>query len=338
MTATSTATARAHGTTPTAGARLTRGLLRRGPILMFALVLAYIAARSPAFLSSANLLASLVQAAPIAIVSFGLAAVVMGGGDDVVAGGIDLSIPAGAALATAIISDQLTNLGAGFAQAVLLASVAALLVGVVNAFLITVVGLTSILSTLATYATVVGIVRVLTANRRINVDHPSILFFRDERFLGVPMVVVLMLVAFGAFAFVMHRTPYGVRVQAVGGNRDAAETSGLRARPYTASTFVLAGAAAGIAAVALTARGSGMSPGIDERLMIDMVLATFLGATFSPRNVVTVPGALLGAVLVALMSNGLILLRIDNSWVDGMKGVLILIVVASAALQQRERS
>ncbi|MFU8839817.1 MAG: ABC transporter permease [Nitriliruptoraceae bacterium] len=318
--------------------RVRRALLRRGPLVMFGIVLVYIASQSSAFLSSTNLLSSLVQAAPIAIVSFGLAAVVMGGGDDVVAGGIDLSIPAGAALATAILSDQLTNAGAGLPRAFLLAAMAALVVGVVNAFLITVVGLTSILSTLATYATVVGVVRVLTENRRINVDHPTILFVRDERLLGIPMVVVLMLLAFAGFAFLLHRTPYGMRIQAVGGNRDAAETSGIRPRPYIASTFLLGGLAASVAAIALTARGSGMSPGIDERLMIDMVLATFLGATFSPRNVVTVPGALLGAVLVALLSNGLILLRIDNSWVDGMKGVLILVVVASAALQNRERS
>ena len=61
--------------------------------------------------------------------AFGLAAVVMGGGDDVVAGGIDLSVPAGAALATAILSDQLTNAGASFAWALLLATGAALIVG-----------------------------------------------------------------------------------------------------------------------------------------------------------------------------------------------------------------
>src|SRR6056297_770459 len=118
-----------------------RFLVRRGPLLLFGLLLAYLAVRSPAFLSSSNLLSSLIQAAPIAIVSFGLAAVVIGGGDDVVAGGIDLSIPAGAALATAVISDQLTNAGASFPEAFLLAAVAALVVGVVNAFLITVVGL-----------------------------------------------------------------------------------------------------------------------------------------------------------------------------------------------------
>jgi ribose transport system permease protein len=331
-------TAMEMSSTDSPGRRVQRFLLARGPLLMFALVLGYIALRSTAFLSASNLMSSLTQAAPIAILSFGLAAVVMGGGDDVVSGGIDLSIPATAAMATAIVSDQLTNAGSSLASALLLALVAALVVGLVNAVLITVVGLTSILATLATYATVVGIVRVVTQNRRINVDHASIVFFRDEQLLGVPMVVVLMLICYAAFGFLLHRTAFGMHTQAVGGSRDAAETSGIRSRPHIASTFLIASVAAAIAAIALTARGSGMSPGIDERLMIDMVLATFLGAAFSLRNVVTVTGALLGAILVALLSNGLILLRVDNSWVDGMKGALILVVVASAAMQNRKQS
>ena len=83
------------------------------------------------------------------------------------------------------------------------------------------------------------------------------------------------------------------------------------------------------------ARGSGMSPGIDERLLVDMVLATFVGAAFSARNVVTVLGSMLGAVLVAFMATGLILNLVDNSWVDGWKGLLILLVVIAAALQTR---
>lgn len=315
-----------------------RFLARRGPLVLFAVLLAYLAYRSPAFLTTTNILASLTQAAPIAIVAFGLAAVVIGGGDDVVAGGIDLSIPAGAALAAAIVSEQLSNQGASFAWALLLATAAALVVAAVNVVLVTVVGLTSILSTLATYATVVGVIRVYTSNRRINVDDSTVLFVRDARLLGLPMPVWLMLLAAVVFTVLLHRTAFGMRLQAVGGNQEAAATSGIRPRPYIAASFLLAGVAAAAASVVLVARGSGFSPGIDERLLVDMVLATFVGAAFSPRNVVTVPGAMLGAVLVALLSNGLILMRVDNSWVDGFKGVLILIVVAAAALQNRQRA
>jgi ribose transport system permease protein len=285
--------------------------------------------------SAQNITSALIQASPIAIVAIGLSLVVIGGGDDVVVGGIDLSIPAGAALATAIISDQLTNRDASFIYAVALGILAAITVGAVNAFLVTVVGLTPILTTLATYASVVGIVRTLTANRRINVEDPTILWIRDSDLGGVPVPVLMMLLVFLGFGFLVHRTAYGMKLQTVGGSVDAALSVGLKPRPYVASSFIWAGFAAGIAGILLVARGSGMSPGIDERLLVDMVLATFVGAAFSARNVVTVLGAMLGAVLVAFMSTGLILNRVDNSWVDGWKGLLILLVVIAAALQTR---
>lgn len=310
-------------------------LVRRGPLLLFAVLLLILAIGSPTLVSPQSISSALIQASPIAIVAIGLSLVVIGGGDDVVVGGIDLSIPAGAALATAIISDQLTNRGASFFYAVTIAMIAAVAVGVVNAFLVTVVGLTPILTTLATYASVVGIVRTLTANRRINVEDPTILWIRDTAIVGVPVPVIIMLITFALFGFLVHRTGYGMKLQTVGGSVDAAISVGLKPRPLVASSFIWGGVAAGIAGILLVARGSGMSPGIDERLLVDMVLATFVGAAFSARNVVTVLGSMLGAVLVAFMATGLILNRVDNSWVDGWKGLLILLVVIAAALQTR---
>lgn len=319
-------------------ARRVRGfLIRRGPLLLFAALLIYLALGSPVVLSEGNITSSLIQAAPIAVVAFGLAVVVMGGGDDAIAGGIDLSIPGAAALATVVISDRLTIGGWSFVPAFLLGVLVAVTVGIVNAVLVAVVGLTPILATLATYVSVVGIARVVSQNRRIDVTDPTILAIRDGEVLGVPAPVILLTVIFLAFLFVMHRTTYGRHIQAVGGSRDAAISSGISVRRLSASTFVVAGVAAGVAAILLIARGSGSSPGIDERLLVDMVLATFVGAAFSPRNVVTIPGALLGALLVSFMSNGLILNRVANSWVDGWKGVLILLVVSAAALQNREK-
>ncbi len=313
-------------------------LIRRGPLVLFALLLAYLAIFAKGFWTASNLEASLIQAAPIAIVSYGLAVVIIGGGDDIVVGGIDLSLPASAALGTAIVADGLANQGWSLWFSLLLALAVALLVGVINAILVSGVGLSAILTTLATYATVVGVIRVYTSNRRITVGGPTIEFLREGRVLGIPVPVLIMLAAFVVFYFIVHRTKYGMRLQAVGGSAEAARTSGINPNRYLASAFPLAALAAAIATVPLVARGSGMSPGIDEQLMIDMVLAAFLGASFSARNVVTIYGALLGAVLVALLSNGLILLRVDNSWIDGVKGALILIVVASASLQNRVKS
>ena len=79
------------------------------------------------------------------------------------------------------------------------------------------------------------------------------------------------------------------------------------------------------------ARGSGSSPGSEESLLLEMVLATFLGAAFSPRRVVTVWGAILGAVLVSALSVGFISIGVNVFWTGCIKGGLILLVVASAS-------
>ena len=312
-------------------------LIRRGPLLLFAILIIVLALGSNSFLSGPSINSSLVQAAPIAIIAMALSLVVMGGGDDVVAGGIDLSLPGSAALATAIISDQLTNQGSSFAVAVLFGLLAAVTVGGVNAVLVSYVGLTSILATLATYVSVVGVIRVLTGNKRIDVTDPTILYIRDGNIFGIPVVVVTMVITFALVAFIFHRTKYGMSVQAVGGSLDAAVAAGLKTKRIVGSTFISAAVVAAIAAVLLVARGSGSSPGMDERLLVDMVLATFVGAAFSSRNVVTVLGSMLGAILVTFMSTGLVLNRINNSWIDGWKGVLILLVVVAAAVQIKGR-
>jgi ribose transport system permease protein len=310
-------------------------LIRRGPLLLFGLLLIVLAAGAPSIMSATSISAILIQASPIAVVSFGLAVVVIGGGDDVVVGGIDLSIPAAAALSAAIISDQLTNQEASFVQAFAMGLLAALVIGSVNAVLVTIIGLTPILATLAVSASVVGIIRVLTTNRRINVEDPTILWIRDTALLGIPVPVVIMLLTFALFGYVVHRTRYGMKLRTVGGNLDAGLSVGLNPKILVSSTFIWGALAAGIAGVLLVARGSGMSPGLEERLLVDMVLATFVGAAFSSKNIVTVLGAMLGAVLVGFMATGLILNRVDNSWVDGWKGVLIMLVVTAAALQTR---
>ncbi|MGO1538698.1 MAG: ABC transporter permease [Leucobacter sp.] len=317
---------------------LSRFAVRRGPLLVILILLTYLAVGSSAVLSSNNFWASIVQAGPIAVVACGLAVVVMGGGDHPISGGIDLSIPGAAALATIVLSLQLSDPRASFLLAFLTAILAALAVGIVNAFLVAGVGMSPILATLATYVSVIGVGRVLSQNKRIDVSHAAVIAVRDGELAWIPVSVLLALATVALLAWLMHRTRFGAHVQVVGGSRDAATTAGMRVRWYQASTYVIASMTAAIAAVLLVARGSGSSPGIDERLLVDMVLACFVGAAFSARNVVTIPGALLGALLVAFLSNALILNRVPNTWVEGWKGLLILLVVSAAALQNRGKT
>jgi ribose transport system permease protein len=311
-------------------------LIDKGPLILFGGLLLYLALFAPHFLDWQNLTTILRQSVPLAIVCFGLAVVVITGGDDVVSGGIDISIPAAAVMAAAIGSVMLAKFGAAVPLALGLGMLAAMGVGLANAFLVVIIGLPPLLATLASSVAVVGLTNLITAARRINVNHPLINAVRDDAWLGLPISVVIMLVMFALTAFLMHRTRLGLRMQAVGGSRSAAEISGLKPAGYLALSYLLAALVAAVASVTIIARGSGSSVGTEETLLVEMVLATFVGAAFSPRRVVTVWGALLGALLVNALSNGFALLRVDIFWIGGIKGALILLVVATAALQRSQ--
>jgi ribose transport system permease protein len=303
--------------------------------VLFAILLVYLALGSPFFLTSQNISSILRQSSADVILACALAIVVMAGGSDIVRGGIDISLPAAATLGVGIISDQMVASGKPLPTALLYAAGAVIAVGIVNALLVVVVRLTPLLATLATMVAAVGMTKWVTANRRITVDDSAINTIRDGSILGIPIPAVFALTTFAILAFFVHRTSFGSHLQAVGGNRAAAELVGLRPGRYLAAAFLMASAAAVVASVVLVARGSGLSPGIEDQLLLDMVLATFLGAAFSPRRVVTIPGAMLGAVLVRALGSGFQLLNVDIFKVGMIKGVLILVVVASAALEGR---
>lgn len=120
--------------------------------------------------------------------------------------------------------------------------------------------------------------------------------FRDNSVLGLPWPLVYLLGVFILFQFLLHHSRFGQHVQAVGGNRDMAQMSGLNVRRLTLLVWLLAGIAAGLAILPLLSQGSGSSSGTATPLLLETVLATFIGAAFSRRRVVTIWGALLGAI------------------------------------------
>jgi len=308
------------------------------PIAVFVCMFAYLSFQSSTFLSLGTFELILKQAVPTVIVSLGLATVVIAGGDDVVAGGIDLSIPATAIICGAIIADQLTNQGSSLIFAMTLAFGAAAIIGAVNAFLVVGLRMTPLLATLSMSVAIVGLTKVITSSRRISVTDETIVFIRDGKILGIAASVILATILVVIFYHALHRTRWGMNMQATGGSRDAAEISGILTRRFVVQSFLIAAFAGWIASVFVLARGSGSSPGTEENMLLEMVLATFLGAAFSPRRVVTLWGAVLGAVVVSALSVGFISIGVNVFWTGCIKGALILLVVASAAVATKGRS
>ncbi len=196
-------------------------------------------------------------------------------------------------------------------------------------------GLPPLLATLSTSVAFTGLTDLLTGQRRIAVSDPLMVAFRDNSLLGLPWPLVYLMGVFILFQFLLHHSRFGQHVQAVGGNRDMAQMSGLNVRRLTLQVWLLAGIAAGLAILPLLSQGSGSSSGTATPLLLETVLATFIGAAFSRRRVVTIWGALLGAILVNALSNGLGLLGVNIFWMGAIKGGLILVVLAASAVRHK---
>ncbi|AZJ06002.1 ABC transporter permease [Klebsiella sp. MC1F] len=310
-------------------------LIEKFPLILFLALLVWLSVQSPYFLSWQNISLMLVQSVPLAILCFGLVCVIAVGGDDVVSGGIDLSLPATAVLGVALLSLGLAEWHTPYLLLLALLAAVCLLCGAINGFLVLAAGLPPLLATLSTSVAFTGLTDLLTGQRRIAVSDPLMVAFRDNSVLGLPWPLIYLLGVFILFQFLLHHSRFGQHVQAVGGNRDMAQMSGLNVRRLTLQVWLLAGIAAGLAILPLLSQGSGSSSGTATPLLLETVLATFIGAAFSRRRVVTIWGALLGAILVNALSNGLGLLGVNIFWMGAIKGGLILVVLAASAVRHK---
>ena len=295
-------------------------LIEKFPLILFFALLIWLSLQSPFFLSWQNISMMLVQSVPLAILCFGLVCV------------IAVAI---AVLGVALLSLGMAEWNTPYLALLLLLIAVSLACGAVNATLVLAAGLPPLLATLSTSVAFTGLTDLLTGQRRIAVSDPLMVAFRDNDLFGIPWPLLYLLAVFALFQFLLHHSRFGQHLQAVGGNRDMAQMSGLNVRRLTIIVWLLAGIAAGLAILPLLSQGSGSSSGTATPLLLETVLATFIGAAFSRRRVVTIWGALLGAVLVNALSNGLGLLGVNIFWMGAIKGGLILVVLAASAVRHK---
>jgi ribose transport system permease protein len=311
-----------------------RALLPFTGLIAVMVEVVFFSTQAPGFLTSSNLLNIFVQGAVVAVGAFGLAVVVIGGGDDVVTGGIDLSIGA-----TIGLSGTTAALVLRGGSPVLLALAAALgvavLVGTINAGAIA-LGIRPLLATLAMMGIATSADLLVSNNLQIPVKNGFFVWLRAGRPLGVPAPVVVLVVLFLLTWVVVGFTKIGVRLYATGGNPIAAQVAGIKIRRYVAVTYLFSGFCAGVAGVLLTARSSGSTPGAGSPLLLDIILAAFISVIFSRRLVVNILGTFVGGIFVAALTNGFTLINVPTFWVSGVKGALILLVVAVSALRGRK--
>jgi ribose transport system permease protein len=299
-----------------------RGLLRTvGMLPVLILLLLGFALMSDNFFTVQNLSIISQQASVNVVLAAGMTFVIL-------TAGIDLSV--GAILAASAVVAMLASTSPQFGMLGIVAGVGfGLLLGLVNGGLIAFMRLPPFIVTLGALTAMRGLARLLADDKTVFNPELPFAFIGNDSLLGVPWLVIIALCVIGLSWFILRRTVMGVQIYAVGGNPEAARLSGIKVWRVLLFVYALSGALAGLGAVMTASRlsaANGLQLG--QSYELDAIAAVILGGTSFTGGVGTIGGTLIGALIIAVLTNGLVLLGVSDIWQYIIKGIVIIGAVA----------
>lgn len=290
----------------------------------------------PNFLKSDNLLNIANQIAVIAIMAIGMTMVI-------ITGGIDLSVGSLAALsavtAARLIRDQCGGVEASTAGMVLscAAAVAACgLLGGLSGAMITLCRLPPFIVTLAMMLVTSGLAYIASAGQSIyQIPESFVWLGRGTGLFGLPHAVVLMLALYAAAHVLMSRTTLGRYLYAVGGNPEAARLSGVPVRRVMLFAYVACGLLAGLGGVIMASQLKSGSPTYGAMYELYVIAAVVVGGTALSGGEGKIVGTLIGALIIAVIQNGMNLTNIESYTQKVVLGLVILAAVLVDRLRHR---
>ena len=293
-------------------------------LLLLVILMALIA---PNFFSVKNGL-NIAQAVSInAVIASGMTVVILTAGIDLSVG----SIVAASGVATVL----LLNGGVPTAIAALVAILVGALIGLINGAIIAYLALPAFIVTLGALTYTRGVAYSMHGGPVQIAGESGIESIGNGSIGGIPMPVFIMIFVYWFFWFLLERTKFGRHVYAVGGNPQAARLSGIDVKKVLMSVYVISGVTAGLAGLmfASRVRSGQVTAGVGYEL--DAITAVILGGTslFGGRG--RIFGTLIGALLIGVLSNGLVLLGVPIYTQLMIKGGVIILAVAIDTLRSK---
>lgn len=245
------------------------------------------------------------------------------------------------ALAGIIVVVGIQTMGVPEVPSLLIALVAATLVGLVNGLLAERVRIPAFIATLGTALVVRGIGFVYTDGRSIGFGRGeaatgAFIQWLGKGFIGpLPVPVVLMAVLYVIAGVVMQRSTWGMHTYAIGSSERAARVAGLRVTRHRIQVYMLAGMLSGLAGVILAGRLGSASPSLGAGIEFDILTAVVLGGTSIYGGKGNIFRTLIGALFLATLTNGLILMNVPTFYQQISVGVVLLAALTLDRLKSR---
>jgi ribose/xylose/arabinose/galactoside ABC-type transport system permease subunit len=299
-----------------------------GLAAVYAAIIVVFALLSDVFLSTRNFLNIGVSVSILGIIAATQTMVI-------IARGFDLSVGSVVALA-GVVTAKLLEAGQPDLVALGGAIGVGLLVGLVNGLLITIVRVNPLITTLATLSVVRGLAYVWTDALTQGFPGRNLAWLGVQRIAEVPVPVIVMLIVFAAVSLTMRYTTFGRELYAVGGNPRAALLAGIDVRRTQLAVYLLSGMSAGLAGAILAAQLSAGSPQAATGLELNVVAAVVLGGASLAGGRGRPWGTLLGALIMATLANGLVLIDVSSFYQMIAWGLVLLLAVVIDQLRRPE--
>ena len=295
---------------------------------VFVAILVFFSIASPYFLTVTNLFDVLRQSTFVLVVALGQTFVIL-------TAGIDLSVGAVLGLSAGVTSWLLLH-GVSTGPAVLGGLLCGVACGLLNGLIITRLGVTDFIATLATLSAFRGLLFTMTFGVPFaRFARPSFSFLGRGVIGPVPVPVIIVAVLFLVLAYVLRQTGFGRHVLAVGSNSEAAHLSGVRVDRVKLWVYVISGACCALAGILLASRLSSVPPDLGTGYELSAIAAVVIGGTSLAGGKGSLLGTVIGAVMIAVISNGLILLNVNPFYQYMINGALIVVAVAMSRQSAR---
>jgi ribose transport system permease protein len=288
------------------------------PLLLISIFLSFLA---PNFFTGNNLLNVLRQAAVYAIMACGMTFVI-------ITGGIDLSQGSMLAFCHVMAAYVLKGGQGSIPLAILTALVLGGLVGLLNGAIIASINIPPFIVTMGMMQILRGFTLLITDAAMIDARYAPFRVFGTGYFLGIPVPVILFIIVGLISQYILSYTSSGRYIFAIGSNEEAARLSGVRVRWNKIKVYMISGLMVGFASIVYLARLGAAQPAAGNNYELEAIAAVVIGGTSMSGGEGGILGTILGAIIVAVIRNGLVLLGLSTYIQQISVGAIIILAVA----------
>ena len=278
------------------------------------------------FLVEDNIFSVLRQISFIAILAIGECLVI-------ITGGIDLSVGSVFAMSSVVGAMSMAQWGVSVFMGIIIGLVVGAAFGLANGLFITKLRLPPFIATLGTLSIARGLAYGVTGGYPISSLPPAFKYIGQGYIGPVPFPVVLLVLFAIVFTIFLKRTVLGRRIYAIGGNEESARVSGIKVQNIKLIVYTLSGVMASVAGMATAGRLGVAQSTAGQGYELDAIAAVIIGGASVTGGIGTVVGAIIGAAIMGVLKNGLVLLSVSAYWQQAIIGFVIILAVSMDQLR-----